>query len=94
MEDWHPGQEIVCINTEWMNGRVSVVPIKGHIYTIENIIDDGDEHGISFHLMEMKTINAWYHWHFKPLKKKKTDISAIIELLNPTPTKKKVLEDA
>lgn len=98
MADWHVGQEIICVDTNWVNpiDHRLTYPIKGRIYTIENILaDDYDpyDYGISFHLAEIKTSNAWYAFHFRPVKKKQTDISVFKEILAPT-DKKKVLEDA
>jgi hypothetical protein len=94
MADWHLGQEVVCVNTEWVNPLTEGEPrpVLGRIYTIEGIIPGIQD--TCFYLAEVKSVTIWYAFHFRPVKKNKTDISAFRELLNPTPTKKKVLEDA
>jgi len=97
MADWHIGQEIVCVDTNWVHGFVRIAPMKGSIYTIEHILSDGDPNGIAFHLNEIQSVNAWYSFHFRPVKKTKTDISTFTSLLTPaskSKPKQRVLEDA
>lgn len=96
MADWHIGQEVVCVNTAWANPLTAGEdrPVLGRIYTIDGVIPSVCGNDVCFYLTEVKSTMIWYAWHFKPVKKNKTDISALTALLNPTPTKKKVLEDA
>lgn len=99
MFDYSVGQQVVCVDDDWVDLTPGArTPVLGGIYTISYILPLSPietERDLSFRLAEIYSINSWYHWHFRPVKK--TDISEFLKLSNPTPTKKKkkrVLEDA
>lgn len=90
MIQYEVGQQVICVDTEWANPIKPGhdYPRKGRIYTIGYIIpllelETQDDLGLNF--LELR--GAWYHWHFRPVKKIETDISVFTSLLTPVPSK-------
>ncbi|HEY6019289.1 MAG TPA: hypothetical protein VIY48_05110 [Candidatus Paceibacterota bacterium] len=78
------GQEVVCVDTHGDTGRnpYSEAAAKhlenGRVYKIKGIRPFFNEVFLSLHGVD----GFWYYKRFKPVEKKKTDISVFTEMLN------------
>lgn len=85
----HEGQEVICVDTNWVRQPKSVTPVKGRIYTIERICPSLVEgEGLMLDLVELpNNPTSWLTFHFRPTKKRTTDISCFTGLLTTKPVK-------
>lgn len=93
MWDWRLGQKIVCIDDNFIRDS-KILPIKGKVYTIRHIYDDGE---IAFLLREIvneKRDNfigyegqllepGFFATRFRPVTTKKTSIDVFTAMLRP-----------
>ncbi len=77
------GQEVCCIRDDWINAdRLPATPKRGNVYVVEST-SMGHLMGIPkllLHFAEFK--NGWSAVCFRPVQKRKTDISVFTALLN------------
>ena len=98
--NFHVGQKIVCVkDSPWRNGYTDeACPTYGNIYTIRAIkIFEQFDNGVGLHLCEIVNAPREYQIgftecffqasRFRPLAKRKTDISIFQEMLLITPKK-------
>jgi hypothetical protein len=84
------GQKVVCVDIRPTQSGLKIPLTKGEIYTISAMDTTPDEFGgLAFYLAE----NDWsvfYHWRFRPIVERKTDISIFKAMLTPAGKKERV----
>ena len=93
--NFHSGQKVVCVNSEDAGALAfQTILIKGNIYTVYDVYEYDNNIYVRLEETGTKRGNGWFHWRFRPLIEKKTDISVFKKLENPTgkPAKVKELE--
>jgi len=76
------GQKVVCVDVR-NTALGSRVPLhKNAIYIIDDVDTRPDEFGgLAFRLVGVEGL--YYHWRFRPIVERKTDISIFTEMLSP-----------
>lgn len=80
------GQKVVCIGGQPKPDEPPPFPVKGAVYTVENVIDYGDELGLELVELPQPGCEGWAPGFlasaFRPAVDKKTDISIFQQMLN------------
>ena len=93
------GQKVVCVDDKWANSdhpvhKETIHPKIGHVYTIRDMGPNVDGE-IALRFVEIRNKRRlfrdgvdeanFFHWHFRPVKENKTDISIFKKMLTPAP---------